>query len=287
MNSTLTILTPTYNRAQYLPKCYESLKNQTNFDFEWLIVDDGSTDSTEETVNEWISDISKCFDIEYVKKPNGGKHTALNYSTDYIRGSIVLILDSDDYLTGDAVDTVLNAWKDYSHDKKICGMSFLRGTSIEEPIARFDKDVVRSNHIDYRINNKINGDCCEIIRTDVLKEFPFPVYEGERFIGENYLWINAALKYDTVYINKIIYICEYLEGGLTKSGRPLRMKNPLGGMTTSKLGMNKRICLKERVKNAILYSCYAFATKMRIIDIIKSSGHPVLAALFLPVGRWF
>ena len=87
----LTVLTPTYNRAKYLPKCYESLCSQTKSDFEWLIIDDGSTDDTEKVVNAWISDCHRRFDIVYVKKENGGKHTAINYSAEYIRGSIVLI----------------------------------------------------------------------------------------------------------------------------------------------------------------------------------------------------
>ena len=199
-----------------------------------------------------------------------------------------MILDSDDYLTNDAVESVLDAWKEYEQDDTVCGLSFLRGSDIDTPFARFDFDVLRSNHIDFRINQEVGGDCCEIIRTDILKEFPFPVYEGEKFVGEQYLWINVALKYDTIYINKIIYICKYLEGGLTKLGRSFRLKNPCGGMATSRLALStKQICLRRRIRDAILYSCYGFTAGMPAGDIIKSSGAPFLVTLFLPAGRWF
>lgn len=286
MQPELTVLTPAYNRAELLPKCYESLRAQTCFDFEWLIVDDGSTDNTEEIVNSWVSDKSVGFETVYVKKPNGGKHTAINYSSKYIRGSVVLILDSDDYLTSDAVETVLNYWKDYSSDGKICGLSFLKGYDEQTSTAKFGSEIQRSNHVDFRVNKKINGYCCEIIRTDVLKEFPFPEFKGEKFLGENYLWVNAGLKYDTVYINKIIYICEYLEGGLSRQGRALRIKSPHGGMASSKVELNKRICLSRRIKSAALYSCYGFAAGMSVKDIVKTSGHPLIVSLLLPLGRF-
>lgn len=287
MQPTLTILTPTYNRAKYLQRCYESLSLQTRWDFEWLIVDDGSTDDTEKVVNECLSDKVKRFDIVYVKKTNGGKHTALNFAMKFVKGEIILILDSDDYLLPFAVDEVIKTWEKYRGDKQICGMSFLRGKSSTEPLVIFPNEVERSNHIDFRINKKLNGDCCEVIRTDVMKEFPFPEFAGEKFLGENYLWVKVALKYDTVYVNKIIYISEYLEGGLTKSGRAFRMKNPQGGMKSTQVELNRRICLSRRIKSAILYSCYGFSAKMRIKDIIISSGHPFLVTLFLPAGRWF
>lgn len=283
----ICVLTPTYNRRSTLPKVYESLKAQTCKEFQWLIVDDGSTDATREYCEELCAD--EAIKTEYVYKTNGGKHTALNYSHDYIKGEIVLILDSDDQLTPDAIEIVLGVWEKYKTDEKICGLSFLRGYDESRAIANntFPEGETRSNHIDFRINSGISGDCCEVIRTDVLKEFPFPVFEGERFIGENCLWVSSALKYDTVYIGKIIYICEYLEGGLTKSGRAMRMKCPNGGMESSKVEMIPEVNFKQRFKKAILYSCYGFAAKMKLGEIMKTSGHPFLVMLGSPAGFFF
>ena len=280
----LTILTPTYNRGKYLERVYNSLLGQTDQNFEWLLIDDGSVDNTDEIVRQLTEKHEPAFHFRFYSKPNGGKHTALNYGSRYVNGDIVLILDSDDYLTPDAVETIYQYWDQYKNDKKICGLSFLKAYDVNTPVASFKKEILRSNHISYRINKHVKGDCCEIIRTEVLREFPFPEFDGEKFLGENYLWVNSALKYDTVYIKKIIYICEYLEGGLTKSGREMRMKNPRGGMISSKVELNHKICLTRRIKKAILYSCYGFAAGMRSREIKKTSGYPLIVGLFIPVG---
>lgn len=112
----ITILTPTYNRAKLLQLCFDSLCAQTDFDFEWLIVDDGSTDNTEEVVNGFLTDK---FPVQYVKKQNGGKHTALNAAHPYINGQYVLILDSDDTLTADAVERIKRAWAGKENDRSV------------------------------------------------------------------------------------------------------------------------------------------------------------------------
>lgn len=287
MTPFLTVLTPTYNRASLLGRAFDSLKKQSCMNFEWIVVDDGSDDDTQTLLQSFSDDTGRNFPMRFYRKENGGKHTAINYAVPHISGEIVLILDSDDYLTEDAVEAVLETWKTYREDRTVCGMSFLRGYSRERSIADFPDETLRSDHIRFRINRNITGDCCEVIRTDVLKEFPFPEIPGERFLGENYLWVNAALKYDTVYVRKIIYICEYIDGGLTKSGRAMRLRNPKGGMLTSKVEMNPRICLRQRLKKAILYSCYGFAAGMKPGAIIQSSGHPFLVGFFMPVGLLF
>ncbi|MBQ7896608.1 MAG: glycosyltransferase family 2 protein [Oscillospiraceae bacterium] len=282
----LTVLTPTFNRAGTLGLAYESLCNQSCKDFIWLIVDDGSADETSTIVSQWQLR-QNGFDIQYFHKENGGKHTAINFAAKHIVTDLVLILDSDDYLTADAVSTVLESWKNYGSDTSLCGLSFHKGYDNIRPIQAFPQKICRSNHIDFRINSNFPGDCCEVIRTDVLRQFPFPEYPGERFLGEGYLWVNAAHKYDTVYISKIIYICNYLDGGLTKSGRKMRLRNPRGGMLTSKVEMHPRICIKQRIKKAILYSCYGFAAGLSIDEIVKSSGYPAIVAIFLPLGYFF
>lgn len=120
----LTILTPTYNRGGELSQLYDSLKNQTCKDFEWVIVDDGSKDNTHEVVKAWLSDSD--FPIRYFFKENGGKHTALNYAVKIIESELTFIVDSDDTLTADAVETVLRYHRRYEDEKNICGYAFLR-----------------------------------------------------------------------------------------------------------------------------------------------------------------
>ena len=120
----LTIITPTYNRENTLKNAYHSLLDQTNKDFEWLIIDDGSKDNTKKLVKEFIKENK--ITITYHYKENGGKHTALNEGIKKAKGDYILILDSDDTLTKDAVHLVLTSWKKYANNQKIAALSFLK-----------------------------------------------------------------------------------------------------------------------------------------------------------------
>lgn len=277
----LSIVTPTYNRAHLLPNCFASLLKQTDLDFEWIIVDDGSTDDTAAVVSGFETVL---FPLTYVRKENGGKHTALNSSMEHIHGLYVLFLDSDDTLTEDAVACVRRGWESYENDKTIAMVTFLKGPAKNDPnctgpIANVSVDILR-----YKRNIIHSSDCCEVIRSDVFKRFPFPVFEGERFLSECALWNRVAQEYKCVYINEVIYICEYLEGGLTQSGRPLRIRNPKGGMFICDLRMVPNNYLTQRVKYALLYCCYGFFAKRPPGQILKKTQHKALAALCLLPG---
>ena len=264
----VSIVTPTYNRANLLDRCFESLKSQTCKGFEWIIVDDGSTDNTEEVVGEFLKEITE-FKITYVKKKNGGKHTALNESHKYITGNLVLILDSDDYLTEDAVEIVLAGWEKYCKDPEVGVVTFLRGKTKDEPLAYANDENVKVDLLRYKRVCVHSSDCCEVIRAELFNQFPFPMYEGERFMAETVLWYRVGWEHKCVYINKVVYICEYLDGGLTASGRKMRIKNPYGGMLNSELGMDGKNYFKFRVKNGLLYVCYGFFAGLGPIKILK------------------
>ena len=120
----ITIITPSYNRAYIIGKAYESLIAQTSKDFEWLIIDDGSKDNTKEVVEEFIKENK--IKIRYYYKENGGKHTALNLGIKKAKGDYILILDSDDRLTPNAVARVLEVWKKYKSENEIACLSFSR-----------------------------------------------------------------------------------------------------------------------------------------------------------------
>lgn len=278
----LSIITPTYNRAKYLPRCYASLRRQTSFDFEWIIVDDGSTDDTEAVASSFASDL---FPIVYVRKPNGGKHTALNASHPYIRGEYVLILDSDDFLTETAVQEVTDAWSKYARDQRIGIVTFLKGTDKNHPVCGAVEYDVPTEILRYRRIRYMRTDCCEVIRTELFKQYPFPEFEGERFLSECALWDRVSFTHKCVYCNSVTYICEYLEGGLTKSGRALRLQNARGGMFTSELRMDRSNFFKDRVKNALLYNCYADCLGVSLRDRIGKSRSPFLTGICAPGGR--
>lgn len=255
MSVFLSIITPSYNRGHLLSNCFRSLCAQTNKGFEWIIVDDGSTDDTSRIVNSFQPD---GFAMRFISKENGGKHTALNTAMEHIRGKYVLILDSDDTLTENAVEMVHTHWKRYEHDPKIGVLTFLRGRDTDSPFCTVRDFNTPVDIMRYRRTVIYGSDCCEVIRADLFLKYPFPVFEGERFISECALWNRVAQTHKCVYINEVIYLCEYLEDGLTKAGRSLRIRNPRGGMFICNLRMHRRNFFSQRVKYAMLYVCYGF-----------------------------
>jgi len=282
----ITLLTPTYNRRDTLEFVYKSLIRQTNKNFIWMIVDDGSSDNTSKLIKKFISD--GLIDIEYYYKDNGGKHTALNYGIKKIKTEYILILDSDDYLKDDSVEIVLSSWKKYNKNKKIGCLSFLKTYPDGKVIGKkyTEKEVV-SNHIDFRYNRNLLGDMCEVFKTSILKKYPFPVFDGERFLSEAIIWNKIAYDYDTVYINYPIYIANYMESGLSANSLRLRYKSPNGAMANANMFLDSRFRLTIRMKNAILYDGFALLAHKKILEIIRNSKCKFLSIIFFPLGIVF
>ena len=278
----ITVLTPSYNRAYILKNAYESLIDQKCKNFEWVIIDDGSTDNTKELVKEFINE--RKIDIRYYKKENGGKHTALNLGIEKAKGEYIIILDSDDKLMPNAISLINKYSKKYIKNQKICCLSFLRVFPNNKKIGRLMKDdEIISNYIDYRYNKNIYGDMAEVFITKILKEYHFPIYKDERFLSEAIIWNKMALDYDTVFINKPIYITDYLEDGISKNFFKLVYNNPIGAMENSKMFLNKKFKFKIRVKNAILYNGYRIRAKEKYgKEEFVSNNNFLIRIMFIP-----
>lgn len=277
----LSIVTPVYNRADLLRNCWESLAAQTDKDFEWIVVDDGSSDGSADTVKS-LPDAG--FPVILVEKQNGGKHTALNASHDHIQGAYVLILDSDDRLVETAVAQVRAGWAQYASQDHIGMVTFLKGRAVDDPSCVADDEGVPVDIMRYQRRCIHSSDCCEVLRAELYTKYPFPVFEGERFLSEGALWNRVSFTHQCVYINSVIYLAEYLEGGLTKSGRSLRIRNPRGGMFTANLNMNRKNFFKRRIKNGLLYTCYGFFAGMTPAEMTKYCDSQILMCLCLPAG---
>ena len=252
----LSIVTPAYNRSRCLVQCMESLRRQSDRRFEWIIVDDGSTDDTQRIAASFQSQLPDIA-VRCIRKENGGKHTAMNAAIPHINGDYVLILDSDDRLTEDAVAEVHRGWE--RHDREDVGVVvFLKGYDVRDPLA---VGIIEDEPVDmYREYRKSihNRDCCDVFRTEAFKACPFPVFPDEKYLSLGVLWHQMAADYRVVYINKVICLAEYLEDGLTKAGRAMRIRNPAGGMYAANLYTDRRYPAKLRLKNGLLYNCYGF-----------------------------
>lgn len=221
----ITVFTPTYNRGVLLYNLYNSLLTQTCKDFEWLIVDDGSNDNTKQIVNSFVCENK--IRIFYLFKNNGGKHSAINLGILNAKGNLFFIVDSDDFLSSNAVERIIwhYAFVEQRNDYSgICGLKVFQNGSIIGD--RHPNDIIECSLFHFRYKLKIKGDRAEIYKTQVLKEFLFPIFENEKFCAESLLWNRIALKYPNMrFFSEPIYICEYLDGGLSDNSIVNRQKS--------------------------------------------------------------
>ena len=290
---TVTVLTPTFNRGGggRLQSLWNSLQKQTVKDFEWLVVDDGSTDGTKDLITQ-LQEKSD-FPIRYIYKSNGGKHTALNIGIQTICSELIFIVDSDDCVTDDAVESILKIHKKYRSQNNICGYAFLRAFPDGKVNGKkFDVDEKIGSYIDVRVNGDDTGaDKAEVFKTHCLKEFPFPEYPNEKFLGEDLVWVRMARKYEMVHINKAIYVGNYLEDGLTNNRRKHNIASPIGCMHRAEEFMEPDLKTRYRIKGGLQYIVYGRFAGVKVVDLIRKSRHKVLATVCTPGGlflhsRW-
>lgn len=277
----ITVFTPTFNRAYRLKNLYESLRLQTYKDFEWLVIDDGSIDATRNLVEDWIQ--KKELNIRYFFQDNSGKHVAINNGIQRAKGEYFFIVDSDDKLPEDSLETIDNI----IHQNKELVLGGVVGRK-----AYFNGEIVGSsdtfeyllsNTIEIRYKHFVQGDLAEVFRTNVLKKFPFPVFENEKFCPEALVWNRISRQYDFVYFNKPIYYCEYLDDGLTKKNVEIRIKSPLTAMLHYSELEKYDIPLKEKLKSNINFWRFSFYSKESIFNKIRKVNM-ALCIIGFPLG---
>lgn len=236
-----TVFTPTYNRRKLLSRVYESLLEQTYQEFDWLIVDDGSSDGTREYVEELINS-NPLFSIEYYYQENAGKHGAHNAAIERASGFAIVIVDSDDWLKPCALQLLKEEWDKLPNPEKFVGVfglfAYEDGTIVGN---HFPKDALVSNAIDLRHNLKVRGDKIGFNRTDVLRKFPFPDNLGKYYVSESLVWNRISQEYDSLFVNQVIGIKEYQPGGITDNSALNDYRNPLAGYTNAMELVNGRV----------------------------------------------
>lgn len=225
----ITVFTPTFNRGYILDKLYESLRNQIFKNFEWLIVDDGSTDNTEELIKSFQAN-NNFFPIRYIRTQNGGKHRAINKGVGIADGDLFFIVDSDDFLPVDSLETIATIESAIMPEEKqlfagVCGIKcYPSGNTVG---TAFGDEYVDSTTIEMR-KRGVFGDKAEVYYTKVLRDFPFPEFNDEKFCTESIVWDRIShAGYKLRYFNHRIYICDYLDDGLTRQGYALYADNPI------------------------------------------------------------
>jgi len=223
----LTVFTPTYNRAYTLPKLYQSLVNQTNMDFVWLVIDDGSTDDTKSLINTWITEGKIA--IQYIFQKNQGMHGAHNTAYKNINTELNVCIDSDDYMPIDAVEKILDFWREYGNDQ-VAGIVGLdidkKGKLIG---SKFPNAIKEAGLNELYRKHKVKGDKKLVLRTSVIKQYPpYPLFNGENFVPLGTLYLQIDQDYKLLTLNEPLCIVEYMPDGSTRNIFKQYKRNPQG-----------------------------------------------------------
>lgn len=274
----LTIFTPAYNRAHLLQRLYESIKKQSCDDIEWLIVDDGSADDTKSVVDAFIAE--GIVNISYFYQENAGKPSAFNNGVSKARGELFFCVDSDDLLADGAVEAILNISLD---DNNLSGILALKSDMDFNILSNRIPDGIKTSSL-YELVNRhgCSGEFSLIYRTEILKNIPYPIIDGEKFITECVVYDKIDEKYKMHLLDRVLTVCEYQEGGLSADSYSVMLKNPTG----YKIYYLQRIDIasspKERIGYIIRY--HAFGVMSRDTSYNYCGKHKLLVSLLRPTG---
>lgn len=281
----ITVFTPTYNRAYTLPRLYQSLLMQTDKRFIWLIVDDGSTDDTNELVKNWIQENKVTIHYEY--QENQGKSMAHNRGVELTKTELFTCVDSDDFLTETAIEELLTFWKNAQEDNVgiLSRCSSSGGEAAVFKPMNIPKDKITSTILKNAYDKLgLVGDTMLVYRTDIISKYAFPKFEGESFVPESYLYDQIDQEGTLMVLDKAFYICEYLEDGYTRNMAKLLKKNPQGYLAyiNQRLGFDKTF--KNKASDTIRYTAMSIATQNK--HIVRNAVYPKIAFFTYALG-WF
>jgi glycosyltransferase involved in cell wall biosynthesis len=237
-----TIFTPTYNRAHTLHRVFESLAQQTFTDFEWLIVDDGSTDTTEAVIEAYK--MKSAFPIRYFYQPNQGKHIAFNKGVQEAKGLFFLTFDSDDACIPTALECYKDNWENIEDKEKFCGVTARCLDQNGYPLSKKHlPPILDVNSLDLRYKYGINEEMWGFTRTDILCQFPFPETIKNSWVPENMVWSEVGHRYKTRYINTPlrIYYTNEAHGSVVTALKTSRKTNDSGRIMYYSYAINNEL----------------------------------------------
>ena len=279
MDKRITVFTPSYNRADLLPNLYESLLQQSCRDFRWLVIDDGSTDNTEEVVAAWIREGK--IDMQYVRKENGGLHTGYNKAIDCMDTELSICIDSDDYLTDDCIETVLKFWDEHKAED-IAG---LIGLDIRQDGSIIGGLLPDTKTVDPLWLTELDaGDRKYVIRNDCYREvYPMPVFEGEKNFNPHYLVLKLCREYKFLVLNKPLCVVNYQPDGMSANIFRQYVNSPRSFAELRRVIMeNPSVPFGYLVKTTIHYVSSSILSRNR--HFIKESPKKLLTVLMIPFG---
>lgn len=284
MNKTITVFTPTFNRAYCLEQCYQSLVRQGNQDFLWLVIDDGSTDETRDLVSSWIAEDK--ISIKYYYQANQGMHGVHNTAYSIIDTELNVCIDSDDFMPDNAIENILTFWNELSLETKnnVAGLIGLDAYKNGEVIGSgFPSDLEKSTLEKIHNRYNITGDKKLVYRTEIVKKYPsYPIFEKERFVPLGTLYLMIDKDYELMCLNKVLCIVEYMEDGSSRNMLKQYFRHPKGFQYARIVGMKYSDFLKVRLKNAIHYISHSI--QLKDLRFLRKSPRKLLTVLAIPPG---
>lgn len=255
----LTIFTPAYNRAALLPRLYRSLLEQSCTDFEWLVVDDGSTDDTAAAVQSFAEE--KRIEIRYFRKENGGKHTAYNCALDKARGDWFFCVDADDFLAPDAVACIGSMIRDHGSETGfVAYKKDIHGNLLSDA---FPQNVDRCRIGDLALRYSCFGEFSLVLSRGIAVGYQFPVFPGERFIGESVVYDRIDETHQVRLLPEVLTVCEYQPDGYSSNFTKLMKQNPSGFCLYFLQRIDLQLSMKQRLIHAGKYWCFRWISKNR------------------------
>ena len=282
---TFTVFTATYDRAGTLPRVFDGLRRQTFRDFEWLIVDDGSTDETPAVVRAFQAEAA--FPIRYLRQPHSGKHVAFNTGVREARGDLFLSLDSDDTCLPHALERFKLHWDAIpaARREEFSAVTALwidaQGRVVGD---RFPRDVLDSDSIELELRLRVRGDKWGFHRTSVLREHPFPEPPGVRFVPESVVWLAIARRYKTRFVNECLGVC-HVDPRPDRLSR-LTASTALGRRLAHLAILNElrdvpSVPLRARLRSGVNYARYSFLCTVGLREQLRAGASPGTRALLL------
>lgn len=284
MIEVITIFTSTYNRSHLLGRLYKSLCNQTHKNFEWLVIDDGSTDDTKELIEEFIKEGN--VKIRYIYKENGGLHTGYNTAYANINTELCVCIDSDDYMPENAVEMIVDKWLKEGSEKYcgLVGLDFYADTN--QPIAGYFPDNLKECYYLDLYQKKIHkGDAKYVMRTELMKKVaPQIGFAGEKFFNPTYMFLQVCDKYPLLMLNNnLCYVGTDNNDKMSTNIFYQYRQSPRSFAKLRELEMGlKRSTLKNKFRSAIHYVAESFLAKNKYF--FQDTRHKISVILSLVPG---
>jgi len=277
----LTVFTPTYDRAYCLHSLYESLCIQTSKDFLWLVIDDGSTDNTKELVNGWREEHK--IEIVYFCKQNGGMHTGHNAALKLITTELNVCIDSDDLMPHKAIEQILNCWRNNT-DSSVAGLlgldSYKNGQIVSSK--KFPENVKSGKYSLLKKDYGISGDVKFVYKTEIIKKYPeYPVFPDEKFVPLGYKYRLIDQDYNMLFLNEVICVVEYMDDGSTKNMYRQYYKNPKGFAYSRRITMKYSFPFKDKFVQAVHFVAESILGKTAMF---KNNENKMLIVAAIPLG---